>query len=235
MAAPLIGMVVSAAVHAQVLPAGLDPFGHSHIAPDGTWAAQRARSVVLQRYDRGCGPAALATVLRYVYGDDDVTEQELLEEMIRRKAEEGQLDGGFSFLDLIGAAERRGYETLAGQAPLGELRKLNVPAIVLLDRGDLRHFVVLWGVVEDRVYLGDPLIGNVAVSLAEFDHEWIGVLLIVVPPQEQLGDAVAKVQDQLRFMERTRWLDSSFAPLDSVYRSSLGTGLPFLGPLPGEF
>jgi len=236
--APLIGLMAAAAVQAhvqgQVFPMGLDPFGYSRIAPDETWTAQRARAVVLQRYDQGCGPAALATVLRYVYGDD-ATEAEILEEILRRRAEEGNLGGGVSFLDLIGAAESRGYETLAGAAPLGELKKLNVPAIVLLDRGELRHFVVVWGVVEDRVYMGDPLIGNMIVPLAEFEQEWLGVLLIVVPKEGQWQQAVAKVRDHLRFLDGTRWMQSSFSALESVYGSSLGTGLPFLAPLPGEF
>ena len=72
----------------------------------------RDKDLVKQRLDYSCGAAALATILRYGFGDE-VTEREILvalfdllsedEEGLRRKE-------GFSLLDLQHVAQARGYK-----------------------------------------------------------------------------------------------------------------------------
>lgn len=217
-----------------VIPRDVDPFGVSRLALQRTWTEKRAWPVILQRYDEGCGPAALATVFRFLF-DLDVTEEELLQEMLLAKVGEGTTTGGFSFRDLIGAAERRGYETLAGRAPLEELSKLNVPAIVLVERNAFRHFVILWGVVDDRVYLGDPLIGNTSMPLSEFAQEWVGVLLIVLPPDDRMEAVMQRVQHHISEMEKASlgWGDAFRSRF--TYRSLVDQGMALLVPTPGEF
>lgn len=218
-----------------MLPSYLDPFGGARVAPQQTWAEQRMRSVLLQRHDPGCGPAALATLLRFVL-DVDVTEEELLKEMIVARLQSGTMQGGFSFRDLMGVAEGRGYETLAGRAPLEELRMLNLPAMVLIERGGMRHFVVLWGVVEDRVHLGDPLIGNVTLPATDFAGEWVGeTLLIVLPPQEQLPGAEAKLRHHIGSMDQASLQRGDPFTLGFTYRPLLDEGMPLRTLRSGEF
>src|SRR5205814_848576 len=68
-----------------------------------SWRELQQYHVVMQRYDYSCGAAALATMIRY-YFNDSVTEQQLLEEMIKPLSAEQQKDRqklGFSMEDLF--------------------------------------------------------------------------------------------------------------------------------------
>jgi predicted double-glycine peptidase len=50
---------------------------------------------------------------------------------------------------------------------------------VHLEREDYRHFAVLRGVRGDRIYLADPSVGNVRLSIERFAKEWSGVALVL--------------------------------------------------------
>jgi hypothetical protein len=59
------------------------------------------------------------------------------------------------------------------------LRELGVPAIALIQVKGYRHFVVVKGVDDNRVLLGDPARGVRAVSINDFNAAWNGIAFIV--------------------------------------------------------
>ncbi|MGH8498716.1 MAG: C39 family peptidase, partial [Methylococcales bacterium] len=89
---------------------------------------------------------------------------------------------GFSMLDLKRFAERRGYRALGVKLKASALPKLRGPVLVYLETADFRHFAMLRGVREDRVYLADPSRGNIRMSIYRFLEEWPGYVLIVNKP-----------------------------------------------------
>jgi len=139
-----------------------------------SWKDIRDRNVVMQRFDYSCGAAAMATLMHYYFGDQ-VTEADVLTDMIQH-LKPGQLEKiekeGFSLLDLKNFADRRGYQAVGVQINITALPRLKGPVLVYLELVDTKHFAILRGVREDRVFLADPSRGNLRMRVDRFAEEW---------------------------------------------------------------
>ncbi len=146
-----------------------------------SWKYLRDRNVVLQQYDYSCGASALATLMRY-YFEDPVSEEQILMSILGpmpdREVREREKNG-LSLLDLKQCAESRGYQAAAVKLTWQALKQLKGPVLVYVVREGYKHFAVLKGVRGDRIYLADPSLGNVRMSVARFAREWSGVALIL--------------------------------------------------------
>ena len=168
---------------AAELPAGMVSW---RVTSGGTFLSKRVKSVkelrykkvVRQKLDYSCGSAALATVLKYYYGRD-ISEEEIVREILRFGDKEKISKRGFSMLDLKLFADRTGFRAEGYKVKLEYLPKIPIPTIVLLDIKGYKHFVVLKGVREDKVYIADPALGNRVMSLEDFARSWNGILLAV--------------------------------------------------------
>ena len=146
-----------------------------------SWTALRNQNLIIQRYDYSCGAAALATLMRYYFGDE-VNEEEVLFNILGSMTKEEVLDReekGLSLLDLKQYAERRGYQAVGVKLKYATLKQLKGPVLIHLEQIDYKHFAVLKGVVGDRVYLADPSRGNVRMAVFRFSKEWAGIALIL--------------------------------------------------------
>ncbi len=154
----------------------------------------RDKDLVKQRLEYSCGAAALATILRYGFGDE-VTEREILvalfdllseeEEGLRRKE-------GFSLLDLQHVAQARGYKAQGFRLEPQDLARLGGPVIVFMEPRGYKHFAVLRGVKGDRIYLADPSRGNIRMPAYRFLDSWLGEngkgIIFVIEPKDGLPD-----------------------------------------------
>jgi hypothetical protein len=148
----------------------------------------RYAGIVRQRLDISCGTAALATILKYYYGRD-ISEEDVIADILNHGDREQISQKGFSMLDLKLYAERTGEFRAEGyRVPFESLKKLKLPTIVLLNLKGFNHFVVLRGVLGDRVYISDPIIGRRALAVKEFTDGWNGILLLVVEKNPQPGN-----------------------------------------------
>jgi predicted double-glycine peptidase len=149
--------------------------------PVTSWKKMNGHNIVFQRYDYSCGAGALATMLRF-YFEDDVNEALVLETIFKRIAKQKEpkevladrIQNGLSMLDLIYAARDLGYVAQAAKLPLSKLQKSKAPFIVRIEKNQFKHFVVVRGIREDRVYLADPIRGNIRLSVADFMDQWNG-------------------------------------------------------------
>ena len=145
--------------------------GPKRIKPDKSLDQE---NVVMQGYDYSCGASALATLMTY-YFNDPVSEEELLtdilahipEQMIKIRKKEGM-----SLLDLKKAALRRGYKAYGITLKKASLSKLSFPVLVYLRTRYSRHFAILKGLKENRVFLADPARGNIRLTMDTFLKEW---------------------------------------------------------------
>ncbi len=154
----------------------------------------RDQKLVRQRYDYSCGAAALATILRYGFGDE-VTEREILVDLfdLLSEDEEGlRRKEGFSLLDLQRVAQARGYKAQGFRLEPQYLPELHGPVIVFIEPRGYKHFAVLRGVRGDRVYLADPSRGNIRMPAYTFLDSWLGDnnkgIIFVVEPKDGLPD-----------------------------------------------
>ena len=157
-------------------------------APVKSMKALRDANVVRQRYDYSCGAAALATLLRYGFGDPASEEQVLKqlfgllndqEKIISRKE-------GFSLLDLRRVALARRFKAEGFRITPEDLGKISGPVLVYIEPRGYKHFAVLRGVKGDRVYLADPARGNIRMPLYAFVESWKqadgrGIIFVVEP------------------------------------------------------
>ncbi len=172
--------------------------------------ALRFKKVVRQGYDVSCGAASLATLLKYYYGKKEVSEKQLIGEIIKVGDREKIKKYGFSLLELKRYAESRGYRSGGFKIKdVNKLAQLKVPAITMIRPRGYAHFVVLKGMSKGQIYYADPAFGNRSKPMEEFAKEWSGVILVVASNKlpaksafEMVGATKAPVSDVILLQER---------------------------------
>jgi predicted double-glycine peptidase len=164
----------------------------------------RFRTTVRQQYDFSCGSAALATLLTYHYGNK-VSEQAVFEAMYAQGDQQKIQREGFSLLDMKRYLRDQGYQADGFELPLDKLVESGLPAIVLIAEKNYHHFVVVKGMRNGRVLVGDPSSGARALSRETFESVWVNRLLFVVHNR----------QSQALFNADAEWQYAPRAPLAS--------------------
>lgn len=176
--------------------------------------AIRWGGVVKQDLDFSCGIASVATILKYHFGEEDVTERELLQDFIKKLSEQEiseVFEKGASLAQLGDLLTDRNLIIRNWHLKIDELRKLTkiLPAIVYLETADFRHFAVVRGINEYQVLLADPSRGNVKLSLDGFLKEWKGRrALLVAQNQYELKKALLQSPDPKDSDARTEMIRS---------------------------
>jgi uncharacterized protein len=198
--------------------------GHTVRLPITSMQQARTAGTVLQKYDFSCGSAALATLLTHHYGHA-VDEQQVLQAMYHVGDQQKIQQEGFSLLDMKRYLAGLGFEADGFQQSLDKLVEARLPAVVLIDEGNYHHFVVVKGLKDGMVLVGDPARGTRAMPRRDFERLWVGELLFVIHNRTQ----------QARFNLAADWRAAPRAPLASGVPMDgvAGTGLPKLGP--GDF
>ena len=147
----------------------------------------RDQYVVKQELDYSCGAAALATLMRYYFGEP-VSEYEILKILESQLSEDEQrrkIARGFSLMDLKHAAQSKGYRAAGFKLTIDQAKQLAAPVIVHVLPFGYRHFAVLRGIAGDRVFLADPARGNMRISIDRFLSEWDGIVFVLGKPGEE--------------------------------------------------
>jgi uncharacterized protein len=166
----------------------------------------RFASTMRQQYDFSCGSAAVSTLLTYQYGFK-VSEAMVFQRMFANGDREKIQHEGFSLLDMKRYLDNLGYQSEGVEVTLDELAKANVPAIALVKEEGYLHFVVIKGLRDGRVLLGDPALGTRAMSRKAFEKNWTnGILLVIV---DHAPDAV--------FNDQRDWRVRPIAPLQRAF------------------
>lgn len=152
----------------------------------------KEKGVMLQTDEFTCGVAALATLLS-AYGDDTVTEEDLLAQ--EKDLERGK---GITLLQLKILAEKRGFKAEGYRMDLVNLFDFKKPMLLHIRAGDEGHYVVFKGIYKDRIYLADPAAGNVRMSLEDFGRIWTGVVLAI---ESRNGQELVNVFDPPAFAQ----------------------------------
>ena len=179
---------------------------------------QRFSSVMQQQFDFSCGSAAIASLLSYHY-DHDVTEHDVFSGMFALADPEKVRLEGFSMLDMKHFLEAEGYQADGFRMPLSGIRdKVRLPVIVLLNMNGFRHFVVIKGISEDEVFVGDPARGLQVYPRAEFEDYWNGAAFVIRSHMQQ---------GRSTFLTSGDWPQVARAPLSKGQEGpSLGHTLP---------
>lgn len=156
--------------------------------PIRTLKELRDDGVVRQRWDMSCGAAALSTVLTYDFNDNTPEAAIVVWILHRTSPIRVRARGGFSLLDLKHFAQARGYnaEGFSGMS-LDDLAAERSWVITPIRFKGFDHFVVVKGIVGDRVVIGDPGFGNVTMETGRFEKMWkSGIAFIIHPPDPRM-------------------------------------------------
>ena len=149
----------------------------------------------LPQTDALCGGAAVAMVFRY-WGDAHADVQQFAT-LVDRRA------GGIADHVLVDAVEQRGWRALRLNGSVDELRarlRDGQPVIVLVaDRGDAYHYLVVTGASTDRIVVHDPSWGpSRSIDAAEFVRLWKPTnfwSLVVLPGENSVGRGFQRRRD----------------------------------------
>lgn len=116
-----------------------------------------------------CGAASLVMVARYWGKKKSVN-------LLRDIANVDR--NGASLRGLTAAAESIGFATRPVKASLDRLAKQQLPAIA---HWEGKHYIVVYEITSKEVIVGDPAIGQLALSHAEFKEGWTNYALLLQP------------------------------------------------------
>jgi len=153
--------------------------GGAFSVPVYSMKEQRFQKTIHQQYDFSCGSAALATLLTHHY-NFPVSEQEVFREMFARGDQAKIKKEGFSLLDIKNYLALRGFDADGYVAEIDKLSVAGVPAIVLVKEQGYYHFVVVKGLRDGRVLIGDPSSGTRAIPKTQFTEMWVNKILFVI-------------------------------------------------------
>ncbi|WP_233867001.1 C39 family peptidase [Paraburkholderia adhaesiva] len=219
----LVGGLAASAALADPIDV-TDPSGGYYALHVTSLKEARFKRTIRQQFDFSCGSAAVATLLTYQY-DYPVTEQQAFVNMYQNGDQAKIRREGFSLLDIRNFLASLGFQADGYEVPLDKLEQTHTPAIVLIVEHGYHHFVVIRGLRNGRVLIGDPATGTRAMSRQAFEEKWQDRVVFVIHNKPQLA----------RFNDERDWHIAPDAPLyTGVSRSGLfSVVVPKLGP--GEF
>lgn len=195
--------------------------GGAYSLPITSMKGARFRAMIRQQYDFSCGSAALSTLLTYHYGFN-VNEETVFVAMYEKGDQPKIRRDGFSLFDMKRYLENQGFQADGFEAPLEKLESAGIPAIVLINENGYNHFVVIKGIREGRVLIGDPSGGTRALSQPAFERLWTNGILFVISNR----------QDVAKFNVAAEWNALPRAPIaNGINRDGLaGIVIPKAGP-----
>lgn len=155
------------------------PGGGNFSVPAKTLKELRSQGIVFQKHDFSCGSAAIATLLRYHY-QIEINEQQVFQAMYQSGDQAKIRREGFSLLDMKNFLERLGFQADGFKKPLADLQRFAVPAVALIRDNGYNHFIVIKGIRDDRILLGDPAMGLRTMTLDQFEAIWPSKILFVI-------------------------------------------------------
>ncbi len=175
---------------------------------------QKFKTIYKQQYDFSCGSATLASLLSFHY-EDIINEQTVFLDMYKNGNQEKIQKAGFSLLDMKLYLERRGYQSNGFKINLDQLITANVPAITIINNNGYMHFVIIKGVNEKEVLVGDPAVGVKFIPRDKFVDMWGHRILFLIHDKQALASK--------HFQDEKEWNNRVRAQLGiAVDRASLG-------------
>lgn len=159
---------------------------------------------IKQQYDFSCGSAALATLLTHHY-EHPISERDVFMAMYNSGNKQKIKKEGFSLLDMKNYLESNGYRADGFRLPLEKLSGIGVPAIALINNDGYNHFVVIKGINDQYILIGDPSRGTKLVPRTQFKNIWNGIVFLV----RSKRNIATK-----HFNDHEEWYAAAAAPLD---------------------
>ena len=143
---------------------------------------------IRQHYKYDCGAACLASVASF-YG--------IQESLANIRIHCGCTPEGISIQGIMDGAKKlglnaKGYKS--ANKDLSPIKDIQIPVIAhIKDNGGFFHFVVIYGIKNDRIKIMDPAYGELKeTGIEEFTNNWTGYVITVLPGAAPGKGAIGK-------------------------------------------
>jgi ATP-binding cassette subfamily B protein len=150
---------------------------------------------------KDCGPTCLRIIAKHYGKLISLKEIREISETTR---------AGSSLLKLSEAAEAMGFRTIGAKLDFDKLKNAPLPLIVHYDKN---HFVVVYRIKKDAVYLSDPAYGLITLSKKEFIARWIGN-----NADEQTKEGITLLLEATPDFKKLKWEDQEKRSLRFLFR-----------------
>lgn len=150
---------------------------------------------------KDCGPTCLRIIAKY-YG-------KLISLKEIREVSETTRSGS-NLLKLSEAAECIGFKTIGAKLNFHKLKKATLPLIVHWGKN---HFVVVYRIKKNKVYISDPSYGLISLTNEEFIAQWIGN-----GADENTKEGITLLVDLTPDFKKLKWEDSDKRSLRFLFR-----------------
>lgn len=164
------------------------------------------QTVIRQQYDFSCGSAALATLLTY-HLERPTAERAVFDAMYAMGDQQKINREGFSLFEMKQYLESIGYQADGFRVSLDKVARVGIPVIVLIEWKNYKHFVVVKGISDGYVLIGDPARGNKIMKKDDFMAEWKDGIVFAVRNANQVA--------QLHFNDPNEWRGRPKSPMGS--------------------
>lgn len=169
---------ISSHALSMVLP-GFSGVNGNYVIEVKSFKERKFEKIFRQQYDYSCGSAALASLLNFHY-EIQIDEQKAFKEMFAVGNQKKIQKQGFSLLDMKKFVEKNGMRANGYRTTLDKLKQIGVPAITLVNNDGYKHFIIVKGVSDDDVLIGDPSIGTKVMSRKKFEEIWKDGILFII-------------------------------------------------------
>lgn len=191
--------------------------------PVTSFKMTKFKTIYLQQYDFSCGSAALASLLTFHYRRP-TSEQQVFQAMFKAGDQQKIRREGFSLLDMKTYLASIDMASDGFEVSLDKLAEIRLPAITLIETNGYKHFVIIKGVRDDRVLIGDPARGSYTQAREDFEARWDKIAFIVRSDVEVAQETFNLEKD---------WAAQPKAPISTAFRQQ-GLG-SFMLHLPSPF
>ena len=154
-----------------------------------------------------CGTTSLAMILRH-YGYPNI--QQYLSEFGNVTRE------GTSMLMLTEAAEKFGFKVDCYE--LDDYKYLQEVKLPLIAHYEGNHFIVIYKVKKERVWVADPAYGKAILSKADLLKKWNGVIMVMEPTDKLFKDASLNEEVKLHLNKEKSVFRTFYYPVFSKFR-----------------
>jgi len=187
-------MLLASPAVAEGVPVAGPIAGSEFNVPVTSFKSSRLLTILIQKYDFSCGSAALASLLTYHY-HRPYSEAEIFEAMFNKGDQAKIEQEGFSLLDMKNYLASIGIAADGFKVTLDKLAELEIPAITMIETNGYRHFVIIKGIRQDRVLIGDPARGVYATNRDDFEKIWTHLAFLLRTDIEAARATFNRAQD----------------------------------------
>jgi ATP-binding cassette subfamily B protein len=133
---------------------------------------------LVKQYDqKDCGSAALLSVLKYYNGNSSLPH---LRELCNTNLH------GTTMLDIVNAAKVLGFKAFGASGEYKDLLNEEMPCLAHVIINDtLNHFVVIYKIKNNKIFIADPGKGKYWLSKDEFLKIWKNKSVVLLEPEKQ--------------------------------------------------